>query len=402
MRLLVIGHSFLTTIAQRKYAAMRQARPSLAIRILTIDQLTNGLMTYRFERHHQLQADEVLPVKTLRPFRSNMTYMFRPGALYRHLRDFNPDVIHIEEEPHALITAETISIARLAAPSAAISVFVWDNIFRRREFPLGHVKRALDSYSLSKVAVAVCGNTEAQGILHQRRKFDGASVVLPQLGVDPIEHSPADSGGDLRRRLGIGTSPCVGYVGRLVKEKGVHLLCEAMESLTDHDWKLLIVGGGPLSDDLREWSARMNGRVVIVPAVRLEEVPQYLAAVDIFVLPSLSTSRWKEQFGYTLAQAMMSGKACVGSSSGAIPEVIGGAGEVFQERSATDLTQSLRRLLLDPEYRSSLGHAARRRAVHEYSNEAVGGKYLALFEKTAALRHSGTKAHASLAADHLR
>jgi glycosyltransferase involved in cell wall biosynthesis len=52
----------------------------------------------------------------------------------------------------------------------------------------------------------------------------------------------------------------------------------------------------------------------------------------VFVLPSHTTPVWKEQFGVVLIEAMFSHAAVVGSSSGAIPEVVGDAGVIFPRR----------------------------------------------------------------------
>ena len=67
------------------------------------------------------------------------------------------------------------------------------------------------------------------------------------------------------------------------------------------------------------------------------EVPAVLRALDVLVLPSLTTPSWKEQFGRVLQEAMACAIPVVGSDSGEIPHVIGDAGLVTPEGDAAAL-----------------------------------------------------------------
>ena len=92
--------------------------------------------------------------------------------------------------------------------------------------------------------------------------------------------------------------------------------------------------------------------------------------MDIFVLPSRTTYTWKEQFGRTLVEAMASGVPVVGSSSGAIPEVVGEAGLIFKEEDATVLANILDSLA-DPKERDRLREKGLRRVFESYSLERI-------------------------------
>lgn len=86
----------------------------------------------------------------------------------------------------------------------------------------------------------------------------------------------------------------------------------------------------------------------------------------------------------TLAQAMMAGIACIGSSSGAIPEVLGSSGLIFPEKDVDGLTSALERLIGSETFRGELGRKARTFALERYTNAAVAGAYLGAFEKSVA------------------
>jgi glycosyltransferase involved in cell wall biosynthesis len=105
--------------------------------------------------------------------------------------------------------------------------------------------------------------------------------------------------------------------------------------------------------------------------------------LDIFVLPSQSTSSWQEQFGLSLTEAMMLGIPAIGSSSGAIPKVLGPGGIVFEEGKTEELTRALRELLDSQDRRNELGKRGREFALQNYTLEGVAARYMAAFERAA-------------------
>ena len=82
---------------------------------------------------------------------------------------------------------------------------------------------------------------------------------------------------------------------------------------------------------------------------------RYLARMSVLVLPSLTTARWKEQFGRVLIEAMALGVPVIGSDSGEIPWVIGDAGLVFPEGNSAVLRERLRALFHDERLLQELG-----------------------------------------------
>lgn len=174
--------------------------------------------------------------------------------------------------------------------------------------------------------------------------------------------------------------PLIGFVGRLIPEKGVSLLLEALHRLDSLKWRVLILGSGPLESEITgKWQEMLGERLIFHKAVPHAEVPAYMRAMDILVLPSYETPYWREQFGLVLAQAMMLGVPCVGSSSGAIPDVIGPGGLVFKEKDVDDLVRTLERLLVDVDLRKSLAQSAQRFALQNYTHAAVATAYLKQF-----------------------
>jgi glycosyltransferase involved in cell wall biosynthesis len=100
-------------------------------------------------------------------------------------------------------------------------------------------------------------------------------------------------------------------------------------------------------------------------------MPNYLSSLDVLVLPSISQPNWKEQFGRVLIEAMACDVVTVGARSGAIPEVIGQAGLIFEERDIEDLRTQLQRLLDDVPLRDSLRQAGKQRVLDHYTHAAI-------------------------------
>jgi glycosyltransferase involved in cell wall biosynthesis len=112
-----------------------------------------------------------------------------------------------------------------------------------------------------------------------------------------------------------------------------------------------------------------------------------LKAFDVLVLPSVTIlPEHREQFGRVLVEAMAAGVPVVGSSSGAIPEVIGNAGLVVPERDPLALAQATDRILTEPALRDTFVARGRQRAASRFSWPVVADQTLDLFKAAVAYR----------------
>jgi glycosyltransferase involved in cell wall biosynthesis len=388
MKLMVVGHPFVVAYNQQKYVAMKRLDKNLRLRLVVPTRWCERFEPMDYQIHPELSAEEVVPLRP-RAGKSLMTYLYDPRLLAKCLRDFQPDVIHLDPgEPQAFMTVEVITLKRIYAPSAAVTLWTVDNLLRPRRFPLGMVKKRLRAYSLPWADAVLCCNRRAAELLSEEGIFGGMRDVLPQFGLDTAEHQPGKEA-ELRAQLGLDKNVIIGHVGQMVERKGLRLLFQALGNLLHYPWKLLLVGSGPLEQEIREhWMAKLPGRIVLVSAVPYEQVSRYLRCVDIFVLASQSVPYWQEQFGLALAQAMMLGIPCIGSTSGSIPEVLGPGGLLFEEGRSDHLQKRLNALLDSMEIQKQLGDQGRRFALQHYTREAIAARYLEAFEK-ARCHHAG-------------
>jgi glycosyltransferase involved in cell wall biosynthesis len=155
------------------------------------------------------------------------------------------------------------------------------------------------------------------------------ALVLEGAPAERIEVAPP---GVDTLRFGAGeppAEPLVLSVGRLVWEKGHQDVLRALALLPGR--RALIVGAGPEEARLRAHAADLGvaGRVEWRTSVPYDEMPAVFARASVFVLASLPTPFWEEQFGMVLAEAAAAGLPIVAASSGAIPEVLRGHGTLF-------------------------------------------------------------------------
>jgi glycosyltransferase involved in cell wall biosynthesis len=155
--------------------------------------------------------------------------------------------------------------------------------------------------------------------------------------------------------------------------------------LADHV-TLLLVGGGDYKSDLAALANRLGiqERVCFVEAVPHAHMPDYFNCMDAFVLPSLTTAQWREQFGQVLAQSMACQVPVIGSSSAEIPHVIGDAGLVVPEGNSDALRDAIARLMDDVALRERLSQLGRQRVLAHYSDERIAARMRDFFEQVIA------------------
>ncbi|CAB1127838.1 Glycosyltransferase family 4 protein [Candidatus Hydrogenisulfobacillus filiaventi] len=305
---------------------------------------------------------------------SGRNHFHRYPGLGRVLDRFRPQLLHIDEEHYSWVTREALGLAARRGVPALF--FTWQNLYKRYPWPV----RRWEAQVLQGAAGALAGNQEAAEVL-RRKGYRGPLAVVPQFGTDPAVFRPDPARRQaVRAARGWTDRVVVGYVGRLVAEKGLDDLWAALTPLLARDpaLHLVFIGSGPWQPSVPPGLA---GQVEQVPWAPSEEMPGLLGALDLLVLPSRTTPRWKEQFGRVLTEAMASGTPVVGSSSGEIPHVIGPAGVVFPEGDVAALQAAVAELAGDPARRRALGEAGRARVRERFTTEAVARATLDFYRR---------------------
>jgi glycosyltransferase involved in cell wall biosynthesis len=108
--------------------------------------------------------------------------------------------------------------------------------------------------------------------------------------------------------------------------------------------------------------------------VKHDEVPRYLAVMDMLLAPSQTTGHWREQFGRMIVEAFASGVPVIGSDSGEIPFLIGDAGSIVPEGDAAAWARVIWDLLQDPQARRLFAARGLER-VRQYSCATVAAQF---------------------------
>lgn len=169
------------------------------------------------------------------------------------------------------------------------------------------------------------------------------------------------------------------FVGRLVAEKGLDLLLDALAQLRRRGFSpgLTIVGAGPELAPSKQRAAALSldDQLIFAGAKRGAELVAALQTHKILVVPS----RYAEPFGIVALEGIAAGCAVIGSSGGGLPEAIGPCGLTFPNGDAAALAGRIEQLLRAPNERARLlAHAPAHLA--RFQPAVVAAEYLALFE----------------------
>jgi glycosyltransferase involved in cell wall biosynthesis len=192
-----------------------------------------------------------------------------------------------------------------------------------------HLKRWLLRFAASSISVSEAVAAD----------LDTPSVVIPNAYRDEL----------FRRLPGIERTEDLVFLGRLVSDKGVDLLLDALALLAEEGLHpgLSVIGGGPEATALREQAERLGlaGQVRFLGVRTGEELVEILNRHRILVVPS----RYHEPFGIVALEGIACGCVVVGSEGGGLKDAIGPCGDTFRNGDTEDLARVLGERLRHPE-----------------------------------------------------
>jgi glycosyltransferase involved in cell wall biosynthesis len=355
-------------------------------------------------KHDNIMLRVLGPRKGFNPARNKVFEISRsyygeydlvPGRVYRAMKDFSgpyltrllremllfkPHIIHVFNEATSRLHLQVLVYRNLFLYNAKVLFFGFENIFHASHSPS---RRWLWNFICRNGNGGGYANTEGLKRLGELG-YPTGNLMLTYWGV-PLDSFFPSRNELLRRELGIHDKFVVGYVGRFSSEKGLSTLLRALKHLPD-SVHCFCVGDGPWLTSFRRKVAELGlqQRLHWVSRVADRDVVAHMNALDVLILPSETTSGWKEQFGRVLPEAMACGVPIIGSNSGAIPEIIGDAGKVFPEGDHDALAAAIRNLYENPALRSQLARKGIERAREYFSCEAFAKKLVQLYLNTVA------------------
>jgi rhamnosyl/mannosyltransferase len=275
--------------------------------------------------------------------------------LVRVIRESRADLIHLH------LPNPTAILAWIASRNPASVLVTYHSDIVRQKY-LGMAFSPILDYALRRSAAILVSSAEYVRTSPVLSRFQHRCLVVP-FGIDlePFDNPDLAAVSRIRKLYG---ERIVLAVGRLVYYKGLEYMIRAMKHIDAH---LLVVGTGPLRQELeREVAAAGVGNRVTFLG-RVDDVVAYYHACDVFALPSVERS---ESFGLVQLEAMACSKPVVNTflPSG-VPwvSIHGETGLTVKPRSAEALAEAINSLLSDRALRLELGRAARRRVEDEFT-----------------------------------
>ena len=315
-------------------------------------------------------------ISYLKPVGKNLRLQIIRG-LKAVAKAFEPTHIYVESDPGSALVLQ----AALINPRACICAITAENRHPQslnvilQSFVRGDLHKIVNTIGKVMLRIAarfflhkvftICdeGTRVAENL--------GYSVIKVPLGYDPelFFVQPEERRNATRASLGL-TKTVIAYFGRQSHEKGIHVLLNALERLVELPWQLLIDSFSEDSAYTQQLAAQIDRlsfreRIVFFKSSH-EDMPNFMNAADLVILPSISTPKFKEQYGRVIQEAMACGRVVVASDSGAIAETMDGHGHLVQEGDAAALAAKLRALLGQGEF---VDHAAAKSALR---NRSIG------------------------------
>ncbi|MBN1565796.1 MAG: glycosyltransferase family 4 protein [Anaerolineae bacterium] len=369
MRVLMLSKACVVGTYQRKLEEIAKL-PDVELRVLVPPSWKDARGVLALERAHTEGYDlRATPIR----LNGNFHLHYYP-QIAQEIRAFQPDIMHIDEEPYNLATWHALYHTRRASKRAAQPIktlfFSWQNINRRYPLP---VHRG-EQWVLHHVDYAIMGTQSAAGVW-RAKGYAGPAAVIPQFGVDPTIFAPPEKSRNEDQPF------TIGFVGRLVEEKGGLILLDALHRLnTNERWQLAIIGDGPHKTVLQHTAAQLGiADRITFDTLPSAEMPAFYQRLAALAIPSLTRPNWKEQFGRVIVEAMACGVPVIGSDSGAIPDVIGDAGLIAPEGDSAALAAHLRDLMDQPHLRRDLAVRGRQRVLDQFTQAQVATQHVAVY-----------------------
>lgn len=291
---------------------------------------------------------------------------FNKAQFKAALQDFKPDIIHFH---HIYgFGSSLIQIAKAYAPTIVTIHDYWPICFnstqRHRNKPCkcttGGVCRGWTyhhRYLHRKNLEGVLLTTPSEYMAGQLQKFLNNKIKVISNGVT----IPSETTTYKREILS---------VGRIVKEKGIHIVAKYLTKAVDKGWEVNILGEGDMRQEIKASYPTLN-----LPGYKGPK--SYYQKASIMIVPSI----WPEPFGIVITEAMSYGIPVIAASSGGITEILSHGGGILYPPDKPELFgEALSRLTQDPELVKTMGQQGRKIVEEKYSWDKINKTYEVLYK----------------------
>ncbi|HET9941470.1 MAG TPA: TIGR04063 family PEP-CTERM/XrtA system glycosyltransferase [Candidatus Eisenbacteria bacterium] len=335
-------------------------------------------------KHEESWKKETPPVETIEDVRYYRTGLVPPspiplayemklmGALERRIREVarieRPDLIHAHSPILCAVPALRVGRALGLPVVYEVRAFWEDAAVDHGTDRAGSIRyrtvRGVETWACKSAdhVVVICGGMKDELL---GRGIPSDKIDISWNAIDPGSFQPGEPDRAFAREHGLEGKRVLGFLGSFYGYEGLELLVSAMGALRGRreDLKLLLVGGGPREQALRD-QIRREGleQVVVMPGrIAKERIPGLYGLVDILVYPRYSTRLTELVTPLKPLEAMAMGKPLVASDIGGHRELIQDrrTGLLFSPGSVPSLVSAVETILDDDALRADLVRGGR-------------------------------------------
>ena len=332
------------------------------------------------------------PFKDLRDYR----YTLNPNKSVKIIKKYNLDIIHVHTE---------FNVGKIArAASKKLHIPVVHTLHTLYEDYLKYVSPFFDKHfhnfmfkylakkyirSISRASTIQIVPTKKVYDLASRYYMDGDIRIVPT-GIDldtfSSEQFTTKQISDLKASLGIPKGKFVyGYIGRTSREKTIDIIIRAFTKLNNDNSVLLIVGGGPQLEGLKELAKELNysDKIIFTDFIERENVPIYYQLCDIFVNASTSETQ-----GLTYVESLASSLPVLVQKDECLSEVIEDYYNGIYFDGEEDLVLKMKEILKAPSTLKNI-KANTSKSVVKFSKEVYGKSIETIYKDAISLYNKG-------------
>jgi len=304
-------------------------------------------------------------------------------------REIKPDLIYIIHEESILIHHQIYLYKKLFSPKSKIIFFsmnargipyqksthpikkhihkwMWENIKKNTDAALVHYPGCLDSL--------------------RSGDYNKPIYLQTQVGVDETLFAPNECIRDeYRRKINFKDKFVIGYTGRLIVDKGVDDLVDVFIKLSQkyENIALLLVGNGNLKESIKDNLGKysLQDRVHITGFIDQAEVPNYMNAMDTFVLGSKTMPHWIDTFPLVTVQAQATKVPVIASDSASIPWQLDDSAKIFKEGDREELYQALEEFINNKELRDDYAAKGQNRSHENFCHISMTENFKKIVEQ---------------------
>jgi len=287
---------------------------------------------------------------------------------------------------HGYSTLETVAIGRIKPDSLGFRLMLW-----------------MEKKAVARADAVIAVGKALKDWIIQDLGADADKVFYVPNGVNGEEFRFDKSKGEnIRRRLSYSeTDKVITFVKALSEQNGIRYFINALPLIKKRypNLRLIVLGDGPLRKEMERIVIKneLSDNVRFIGRVPNEEVPSYLSASDIFILPSIPLGGAKETFGISLIEAMACELPVIATSVGGPKEILEDGkvqmgkdvGILIPPKDPKAIADKVIYLLEHPEEAREMGKRAREYVVNNYTWEKNAEKVLEVYKH--AIEHHNRK-----------